>query len=395
MKQKLGSKVITLALLLTIIAATTLSALASSSYTMNLYEYGTDTKVAEIVLSDYLFALRTAGTSEQYTTDFGSTLSNIHYIDANSTLSVQKVEGYEGRVECRIEKYTIVGDMATYAARYEFGTEPVKEDVVPDTSSTGDTIGTMNVASGGSSMGNVIGDTYIGDGIMGVGFGHSEITTTAAQLAFIDYEFDDEDEPGTGYLTYDFDDTDAIYRIIFTVFPNYYNEDVAYDEGASWSAYSIRIADSDQTAEAATSHTATPTSSQIVVDGEVVNFDAYNINGNNYFKLRDVAYILNGSEKGFNVTWDGDKSAISLTSNCAYTAVGGELTLGDGTSKQATFNQSAIYLDGVQWIFTAYTIGDNNYVQLRDLGETFDFNVSWDGTNNTIVVDTTESYTSD
>jgi hypothetical protein len=50
------------------------------------------------------------------------------------------------------------------------------------------------------------------------------------------------------------------------------------------------------------------------VNGQSVAFNAYNIDGNNYFKLRDLAYALNGTEKQFEVGWDGAANAISLTS---------------------------------------------------------------------------------
>jgi hypothetical protein len=39
-----------------------------------------------------------------------------------------------------------------------------------------------------------------------------------------------------------------------------------------------------------------------------------------------------------------------------------------------------------------YNISDNNFFKLRDLGELFDFNVSWDGKLNTIIINTSESY---
>ena len=48
--------------------------------------------------------------------------------------------------------------------------------------------------------------------------------------------------------------------------------------------------------------TAKPTASTVLVNGENVAFDAYNINDNNYFKLRDLAYILSGTEKQFEVS---------------------------------------------------------------------------------------------
>lgn len=139
--------------------------------------------------------------------------------------------------------------------------------------------------------------------------------------------------------------------------------------------------------------TARPTSSTVLINGIGVSFEAYNINGSNYFKLRDLAQALRGTEKQFEVTWDGTARAINLISNKAYTSVGGELAKGDGTQKTARLNTSAIYMDGKQISLTAYTINGSNFFKLRDLGVAFDFDVSWDGAKNTIVVDTSKGYT--
>lgn len=152
----------------------------------------------------------------------------------------------------------------------------------------------------------------------------------------------------------------------------------------------FRIADS-QPGSVAT--TAIPTSSKVVVDGETIAFDAYLIGGNNYFKLRDIAQVLSGSDKQFEVTWDGAKNAINLISGQPYTPVGGELAAGSGANQTATPTSSTIYLDGEQINLTAYTIQGNNYFKLRDLGQTFDFGVGWDGANNTVTIDTSTGYT--
>lgn len=46
------------------------------------------------------------------------------------------------------------------------------------------------------------------------------------------------------------------------------------------------------------------TNTAILVDKQEIPFDAYATNGNNYFKLRDIVYILNGTESQFEVTWE-------------------------------------------------------------------------------------------
>ena len=48
-----------------------------------------------------------------------------------------------------------------------------------------------------------------------------------------------------------------------------------------------------------------PTPSSVYVDGKQVSLTAYNINGNNYFKLRDLGQAL-----GFSVDWDGSTQTI-------------------------------------------------------------------------------------
>jgi len=140
---------------------------------------------------------------------------------------------------------------------------------------------------------------------------------------------------------------------------------------------------------------ATPTASKVLVDGKNVAFDAYNIAGNNYFKLRDLAYVLNGSAKKFSVAWDGANNAIALESGKAYTAVGGEMATKGSSVVNAASSTSVIMLNGAVVKLTAYNIADNNYFKLRDVGIAFDFDVSWSNEVQTIIIDTTSSYTAD
>ena len=137
---------------------------------------------------------------------------------------------------------------------------------------------------------------------------------------------------------------------------------------------------------------ASSTSSTVLVNSKAVAFDAYNINDNNYFKLRDIAMALNGSEKQFEVGWDAAANAIALTSKKAYTKVGGELERGSAEAKQATPTTAKVYLNGKEVQLIAYNIGGNNYFKLRDIGQAFDFGVGWDGTANTITIDTSTGY---
>jgi len=105
------------------------------------------------------------------------------------------------------------------------------------------------------------------------------------------------------------------------------------------------------------SQIAAPTSAAVLVNGKTVSFEAYNIDGNNYFKLRDLAKALSTTEKQFEVGWDIENNAISLTSGSTYTPVGGELNIsGDTNNKSAAISSASVYLDGSKVTLTAYNI---------------------------------------
>ena len=135
--------------------------------------------------------------------------------------------------------------------------------------------------------------------------------------------------------------------------------------------------------------------SKIYVDGELVSFDAYTINDNNYFKLRDVASAVNGSAKQFNVTWDAVNKLAALVPGQAYTPVGGEMAAGTAGSKLAALSSDKLMLGGKEIGLTTYKIDGSNYVMLRDIGRALNFNVSWDAVNKAILVNTNESYSED
>ena len=138
--------------------------------------------------------------------------------------------------------------------------------------------------------------------------------------------------------------------------------------------------------------TVNPTASTVYLNGEAKAFEAYNIGGNNYFKLRDLAYVLSGTEKQFEVGYDNATKAIALTSGQPYTAQGGEMTVGDGQPKTAAPTPSQIYLDGKELNLTVYNISGNNFFKLRDLMKAVDVYVGYDNATKAITLDTSEGY---
>lgn len=145
-------------------------------------------------------------------------------------------------------------------------------------------------------------------------------------------------------------------------------------------------------AGAANTATATPTGNAIYVDGTKVNGAAYMINSNNYFKLRDIAAMVNNSAKQFEVSWNQNEKRIDLTTNKAYTVVGGELALPSATTKTAKESTAVVYKNGTKAAYTGYTISDNNYYKLRDLCKDMDIGVKYDNATKRVDILTTVGY---
>ncbi len=138
---------------------------------------------------------------------------------------------------------------------------------------------------------------------------------------------------------------------------------------------------------------AVPSNAKVIVDGKGISFEAYNIGGSNYFKLRDLAKVLDGSPKQFGVEWDDDNNAINLAKLAVYEADGSELALtGKQTAQTAMPSVARIYIDGAEADLASYNIDGFNYYKLRDLAKRIDFNVTWDDEHNTVGIDTKNGY---
>ncbi len=147
--------------------------------------------------------------------------------------------------------------------------------------------------------------------------------------------------------------------------------------------------------------TATPTSAKVVIDGKEVAFAAYNIGGNNYFKLRDLAAALAGTNAEFDVVYDKELKAIRLKTLSSaeptvYTGDGKiDATVVPG-AKEAKLSTQRIILPTGAWLdataakLTGYNIDGYNYYKLREAGEIFFFVVDWDKEAKVITITTDE-----
>lgn len=128
--------------------------------------------------------------------------------------------------------------------------------------------------------------------------------------------------------------------------------------------------------------------SVVLVNGVAVEFEAYTIDDCNYFKLRDLAFALNGTPNQFEVGWDAAYNSIKLGSGQPYTAVGGEMAQGAYDTVQAKVSDAVVFLDGQFADCGAYNINDNNFFKLRDILGAVGAEVLWDEASDTISINT-------
>lgn len=122
---------------------------------------------------------------------------------------------------------------------------------------------------------------------------------------------------------------------------------------------------------------ADPTNDKLSVDGKDAAPAAYKIGGANYFKLRDVAALLNGTSAQFEISYDNDRKAINITTGKAYTPQGYELKQMPTGKAEALTSSDTVYVNGQKLELTAYKIGGANFYGIRDLGRALGFNVGW------------------
>ena len=130
------------------------------------------------------------------------------------------------------------------------------------------------------------------------------------------------------------------------------------------------------------------TDTRVMVDEVEVSFECYNIEGNNYFKLRDLAMALNGSAASFSVEWNAPANLIALTRGEAYEPTGTELMEKELKNEIALKSSSQVLVNRVEIAPTAYNIEGSNFYKLRDLGDELNFSVDWDGENRVIIINT-------
>lgn len=125
---------------------------------------------------------------------------------------------------------------------------------------------------------------------------------------------------------------------------------------------------------------------KVTLDGEEVMVGAYDVEGYNYLKLRDVAAILNGKKCQFSVGYDEPTKLISVELTKAYEKVEGDLAEIKDEKAKAIVSVKKILVNGEEKEVKTALINEYNYMQLRDLGSLVGLGVGYDKVNKVIML---------
>lgn len=129
-------------------------------------------------------------------------------------------------------------------------------------------------------------------------------------------------------------------------------------------------------------------SQKVILDDEEVALSAYNIDGSNYFRLRDLAVYLKDTPAEFSI--DFANNTIHIERGGSYEALGTELAALSAPQKIVVSPQK-IRIDGSLYKIGAYNIDGSNYFKLRDLAA-LGFDVDYSDELKSVLIETTGDY---
>ena len=124
--------------------------------------------------------------------------------------------------------------------------------------------------------------------------------------------------------------------------------------------------------------TAKPSADKVAVNGNQVAVQVYNIDGYNYFKLRDVAKMLVNRPDEFSVDYDPLAQLIVINTGWGYEGPKEFDKVVSTGVKTANPGNGDVMVNETIHHLSAYNIDGYNYFKLRDLGNAVGFQVGWD-----------------
>lgn len=129
---------------------------------------------------------------------------------------------------------------------------------------------------------------------------------------------------------------------------------------------------------------------QFRINGGSSNVVTYYIDGENYFRIRDLAFALKGTNKKFNIGYNSVKNEVVLYRGQDYNS-SGDIVVFDNDALAHDFT-GVLNLDGESRLINMYNIKGYNYCKIADIAKMLDFNLKYENVSRAIVINTNEKF---
>jgi thiol-disulfide isomerase/thioredoxin len=136
---------------------------------------------------------------------------------------------------------------------------------------------------------------------------------------------------------------------------------------------------------------AMPKQMNVIVDGKSSALNAYNIDGSNFFKLRDLAWIFSGTGKQFDLVWNEHSAIIELLLGHQYPLITPETEVLPDSKKISIVQYLTIAIGTNETNIMSANIDNLNYCKIRDFAAMLDIEIEYDAKTDSILLSTKQS----
>jgi hypothetical protein len=129
-----------------------------------------------------------------------------------------------------------------------------------------------------------------------------------------------------------------------------------------------------------------PFTGPILVNGQAAYPQVYTVANHTYFKLRDIAALLNNTPQRISVDWSEATGTVTINTKTAMDVSAYEYVPPGSQIKTAVLPRIKVTVNGVAVFMNAYTIEGSTYFQLRDLSAKIGFRVGYDALSGTVLL---------
>lgn len=117
---------------------------------------------------------------------------------------------------------------------------------------------------------------------------------------------------------------------------------------------------------------------KLYINGRISALDCYTIDGEDYYSLHALAYLLMDTKDHFSISMDAANRTISVGKGQEYQPTGNELMATDGFGVLRK-NPNSLLVDGTEFMISSYEISGKYFYSLTELCDALGIKTGWNG----------------